>query len=41
MLARALESIVNLAVPDHGTLSVVVVENDVKPSSEDVIEGIR
>jgi succinoglycan biosynthesis protein ExoM len=41
MLARALESIVNLAVPDHGTLSVVVVENDVKPSSDDVIEGIR
>lgn len=41
MLAAALESIVNLAVPDHGTLSVVVVENDLKPSSHDVIEGIR
>ena len=41
MLATALESIVNLAVPDHGTLSVVVVENDLKPSSLDVIEKIR
>lgn len=41
MLAAALESIVNLTVPDDGTLSVVVIENDRAPNSRDVVEKMQ
>lgn len=41
MLAAALRSVVDLIVPDGGTLSIVVVENDVTPLSRDVVDTIR
>jgi succinoglycan biosynthesis protein ExoM len=41
MLAATLESIVNLAVPNGGTLSVVIIENDRAPRSRDVVERIQ
>jgi len=41
MLAAALKSILNLAVPHGGTLSVVIVENDLKPCSRDIVNQIQ
>lgn len=41
MLGTALESVIALTVPDGGTLSVVVIENDLAPRSRDVVERIQ
>jgi len=41
MLSAALRSVVNLVVPDDGTLSVVVIENDLTPLSRDVVDAIQ
>lgn len=41
MLGAALESVVNLTIPDNGTMSVVVIENDKMPTSREIIETFR
>jgi succinoglycan biosynthesis protein ExoM len=41
MLATALDSIVKLNVPDDGTLSVVIIENDRSPMSREIVERVQ
>jgi len=41
MLAAALQRISNLAVPHGGTLSVVIVENDLELRSRDIVDQIQ